>query len=113
MKTLVLSKPKSFVMYADMLGCFEALSPEECKDLIIGIFKYHIYGQFTSSNRIVQIAFEQMRPHFDRNAAKYQATCERKREWAEKQHLKHKTKASKNEQNNNPANNESLSNEPW
>lgn len=83
MNDLKNKKPKSFILYVDMVGCFENLTGDECKELVLGIFHYHDKGQFETSNRVVQISFDQMKPHFDRNAAKYMATCEKKRAWRE------------------------------
>ena len=71
----------AFMMYKDNRVLFDAQTDEAAGQLIKAVFAYVCDGvELQTDNGMINMAFQVLRNAFDRDAEKYQATCERNRE---------------------------------
>lgn len=63
---------KSFLMYADFIGTFEALSDPEAGKLIKHILRYVNDQNPACENRVIKIAFEPIKQQLKRDLVKYE-----------------------------------------
>lgn len=75
------NKSKSFVLYGDNQQQFEMLSDADAGILIKAIFQYVNTGTEKELSPVLQMAFSFIRGGLDRNAAKYDDICERRKEY--------------------------------
>lgn len=75
---------KAFVMYADILPRIDKLSREQMGDLFRSILTYVDTGEESEMDDITEMAFGFIRDQIDRDQAKYQETCNRRKEAARK-----------------------------
>jgi len=71
---------KSFVLYVEYHQHLERLTVEERGNLITAIFDYVRSGALPELGGAEDMAFSFIRAQLDRDAAKYEAICERNRE---------------------------------
>ena len=71
---------KSFVLYADYDEHFEELTDEELGQLFRSIFTYVNTGAVPEMERTVRMAFSFIRKNLDRDKAKYEEICRKRKE---------------------------------
>lgn len=74
-------KAKSFVLYGDYQSQFDMMSDADAGILIKAIFEYVNTGTVRALPPVLEMAFSFIRSGLDRNAAKYEDICERRREY--------------------------------
>lgn len=75
---------KAFVMYVDILPRIDSLSREQMGDLFRSILTYVDTGEVSEMDALTAMAFGFIRDQIDRDQAKYQETCNRRKEAARK-----------------------------
>ena len=79
-----MKKHKSFVLYADYKEHIDMLTVNEKADLLDAIFAHVCGTEEPILEGMAKMAFSFIRNEIDRNAEKYEATCEKRREAANK-----------------------------
>jgi len=85
---------KSFVLYCDQVGVFEALSDKECKELILAVFNFYKVPD-PKLSPLVNIAFLPIKNNLNRDLQEWRKTCEMRRQFGKRGGL---AKASKSYQ---------------
>lgn len=70
----------SFVMYSDSYNAIKKLNNEQAGELLHAIFQYQIDGINPQMSPVVDMVFEFMKNHFDRDSEKWSAEIEKRRE---------------------------------
>lgn len=71
---------KSFILYHSYWATFSRLTDEEAGQLIKMIFSHEADGVTPDADRVVEIAFTQIKSDLERNRAEYESVCEKRRE---------------------------------
>ncbi|MBP1559875.1 MAG: hypothetical protein J6C96_01350 [Oscillospiraceae bacterium] len=71
---------KSFILYHSYWATFSRLTDEEAGQLIKMIFAHEADGVTPDADRVVEIAFTQIKSDLERNRAEYESVCEKRRE---------------------------------
>lgn len=71
---------KSFILYCDLLENIESLSMSQRGELLTAILLYENEKELPEMDGLVKLAFSFIKLDLDRNAEKYNAICEKRRE---------------------------------
>ena len=104
----------SFVFHIDWLKAFEKLSGDECKELLICIAKYAVYGEESNSLQgMASMAYTMMQSTIDRDMENWKKTCEKRAQAGEKGGIAKASKSSKAKQDLANVANASKSSKSW
>lgn len=71
---------KGFILYKDNYEPIKSLTLEEKGELLEAIFRYNISGEIIGLSPVAKMAFQFLKPTFDRDIEKYTHVCERNHE---------------------------------
>lgn len=94
-------KLKTFLLYAETAPQIDLLSDEEAGQLFKGLFHYVLDGEeLETDNRALAITFASIKSQIDRGAAKYEETCQKRKDAINKRWERYKSiQANTNEYN--------------